>query len=115
MEIQKYGWSLFNAAKLSALRLFLFSVVADGKDGDRLPVENFSLNFSKFSYPSSRQNQKCTMDHSYCKKLIDISVLNFKAMSSASVTVTKKDFSIFLAGKQQKCPDRAPLNHSTSH
>jgi len=38
---------------LTALRL---PVVADGKDGDEVPFENFILSFSKFSYPSLRQN-----------------------------------------------------------
>ena len=40
---------------------------------------------------------------------IDVLVLNFKAMVSARVKVRKKDFCIVLAGKQQKCHDRAPL------
>ena len=41
-----------------------------------------------------RQNQKCTMDYSSCKKLIDVLVLNFKTMSLAPVKVIKKDFCI---------------------
>ena len=49
------------------------------------------------------------MDFSSFNKLIDILVLNFKAMILARVKVRKKDFCIVLAGKQQKCRDRAPL------
>ena len=43
------------------------------------------------------------------KKLIDVLVLNFKAMFSAQVRVGKKDSYIVLAGKQQRCCDRAPF------
>lgn len=69
-----------------------------------------TLNFSKFSYPSLRQNE-CTMDYSSCKELIDVLVLIFKAMFSAREKLENKDFCIVLAGKQ-KCRDRAPLNHT---
>ena len=41
-----------------------------------------------------------TMDYS-CKKLIYVLVLDFKAMFSARVKVSKKDYCIVLAGKQQ--------------
>ena len=41
--------------------------------------------------------------------MIDLFVVNFKAMFSAQVKVRKKDFCLVLAVKQQKCPDRAPL------
>ena len=41
-------------------------------------------------YPSLRQNQKCTIDYSSCKKLTN--VLNSKAVFSAQVKVRKKDF-----------------------
>ena len=41
---------------------------------DCIIFEQFSLNFSKFAYPSLKQNQKCTMDYS-CKKLFDVIVL----------------------------------------
>ena len=71
-------------------------------------LKNLALNF-QFSYRSSRQTQKCIMDYSSCKKLIDVLVLNFKAMFSAGVKVRKKHFCIVLTGKQQKCHDRAPL------
>ena len=50
------------------LDCLLFSVIANGKDGDGLHFEKFSLNFSKFSYSSSMQNQKCTRDYSSWKK-----------------------------------------------
>ena len=40
------------------------------------------------------------MDYS-CKKLIDVLVLDFKAIFSARVKVSEKDFCIVLAGKQQ--------------
>ena len=41
--------------------------------------------------------------------MIDGLVLNFKAMFSARVKVTKKDFCIVLARKRQMCRDRAPF------
>lgn len=54
------------------------------------------------------------MDYT-CKKLIDLFVLNFKAMSLTQVKVRgKKDFCIFFAGKQLMCCDRAPLSNSSS-
>ena len=85
-------------------------VVADGKDGLSLDciLKNL-VDFSKFSYPSYRQNQKCTMDYSSCKKIIDVLVLNFKAAFSTLTKVTKKDFCIVLAGKHQKCLVGVPL------
>ena len=52
------------------------------------------------------------MDYSSSKNLIDVLVLNYEAMFSARVKVRKKDFCIFLAGKPQKCRDRAPLSIS---
>ena len=61
--------------------------------------------FAKFSYLSLRQNQKCTMNYSSCKKLMDVLVLNFKPVFSARVNVRKKDFFIGLAGEQQMCAD----------
>lgn len=90
----------------------LISVVPDGKDGDRIHFEKFSLNFSKFSYPSLKQNQNCTMDYSSSKDLIDVLILNFEVMFSARVKVRKKDFCIVLTGKPQKCRDWAPLSIS---
>lgn len=39
------------------------SVVEDCKDRDGLYVERVSLSFLKFSYPTLRQNQKCTVDN----------------------------------------------------
>lgn len=39
------------------------SVVEDGKDRDGLYVERVSLSFLKFSYPTLRQNQKCTVNN----------------------------------------------------
>lgn len=71
-----------------------------------------TLNFSKFTYPSLRQNE-CTMDYSSCKGLIDVLVLNFKAIFSAPEKLKKKDFCTVLAWKQkQECRGRAPLNHT---
>ena len=81
------------------------SVVPDGKDGDRLHFEKFSLNFSKFSYPSLKQSQNYTMDYSSWNILTDVLVLNFKAMFSVRVKVRMKDFCIALVGKKQKCRD----------
>ena len=47
----------------------LLSVVMGGTDEDRWHFDKCILNnSSKFSYPSLRQNQKCTMDYSSCKK-----------------------------------------------
>ena len=65
--------------------------------------------FLKFSYPSLEQNQNFTMDYSSCKKMIDVLVLNFKAMFSAREKARKKDFCLVLGGKQENCRDRAPL------
>ena len=63
---------------LTALRL---PVVADGKYGDEVPFENFILSFSKFLYPSLRQNQlECAMDYTFCQNWVDVLVPNFKAM-----------------------------------
>lgn len=78
-------WSLNNCTELS--------VVAHGKDRDGLHFEKISLNFSKFSYPSLQQHQKCSMDSSSCKTVIDVLVLNLKAMFWALVKVKRKDFS----------------------
>lgn len=39
------------------------SVVEDGKDRGGLYVERVSLSFLKFSYPTLRQNQKCTVNN----------------------------------------------------
>ena len=66
---------------------------------DRWHFEKFSLNFSKLSYPSLRQSHRFKTDYSSCKKLIDVVILNFKAMFPAHVKVRKKDFCIVLAGK----------------
>ena len=46
------------------------------------------------------------MEYSSCKKLIDVLVLNFKAMLWAQVKVRKKDFCMFFffAGKTAKVP-----------
>ena len=87
-------------------------VVEDGKDGDGFCFEKFNLNFSKFSLLSVlRHNQKCTTDYSR-KKLIEVLVLNFKAMFSARVKVRRKYFCIVLA---LKCFDGAPLDVSSKH
>ena len=44
----------------------------------------------------AKPKKLCTMDYT-CKKLIDLFVLNFKAMSLTQVKVRgKKDFCIFL-------------------
>ena len=56
-----------------------------------------------------RQNQKFTIDYSSCIKLIDVLVLNFKAMFSARVKVRKKGFCIVLAEKQPKCRAKAHI------
>ena len=50
------------------------------------------------------------MEYSSCEKLIDLLVLNFKAMFLAQVKVRKKDFCMVLAKKLRKCRDRAALN-----
>ena len=78
-------------------------VVVDGQDGDGLHFEKFSLDFSKFSYPSLRQKQMRSMDYSSIKK-IDILVLNFKAMFLLQEKVRKNDFSIFFGQKTAKVP-----------
>ena len=73
--------------------------------------KNAASIFSKFSYPSSGQNQKCTMGFSSCKNLIALLVLNFKVMFSVQLKVRKIDFFIVLARKQKRYRDRerAPL------
>ena len=73
--------------------------------------KNVASIFSKFSYPSLGQNQKCTMGFSSCKILIAILVLTFKVMFSAQVKVRKRDFCIVLAREQKRYRDceRAPL------
>ena len=71
----------------------------DGKDGDGLHFEKFSLEFFKVLVPILEQNQKCAMDYSSCHKLIDVLVLNFKVTFSARVKVRKKGFFIVLAGR----------------
>ena len=63
----------------------------------------FSPKFAKFSYPPLGQEQKCSMACPSFKNLIQVLVLNFKAMFSARVKVSKNDFYIVLARKQQKC------------
>ena len=74
-----------------------------------LHFEKLSLNFSKFSYPSYEQNQKCAMDYSSCQKLIDVLVLNFKVTFSAHVKVRKKGFLLDLA----KCTEKQKNNKFT--
>ena len=73
--------------------------------------KNAASIFSKFSYPSSGQNQKCTMGFSSCKKLIALLVLNFKVIFSVQLKVRKIDFFLVLARKQKRYRDRerAPL------
>ena len=58
-------------------------------------------------FQTLRQNQKFTIDYSSCIILIEVLVLNFKAMFSARVKVRKKGFCIVLAGKQPKCRAKA--------
>ena len=66
----------------------MLSVVVDDQHGDGLHFKKLSsLNFSKCSNTSLRQNQKCTMDYSSCKEMIDVLVLSL--------------ILIVLAGKQQ--------------
>ena len=55
---------------------------------------------SIFSYSSGRGPKKIPLIL-LRKKLIDALVLHFKAIFSARVKVSKKDFSIVLAAKQQ--------------
>jgi len=88
---------------------FLLSVVVDGKDGDGLHFEKFSLNFLKVLVPIFKAKPKMYHYYSSCQKLTDVSVLNFKPMFAAWVKVTKKGFCLVMAGKLQKCGDRSPL------
>ena len=46
-------------------------ITTDDPSMHGLHFQECSLNFSKFSYPSLGQNQKCTKDYSSCKKFID--------------------------------------------
>ena len=99
-----HQWKLKNNDEVCSLRLsnstetvLLLSVIADGKDGDRLHVEKFSL---RVLVPILSQNQKCTIYSSSCQKMID--VLNFKAMFSARVKVRKQDFCVVLARQEKK-------------
>ena len=65
----------------------LLSVVADGKDG-------VGLHLFKVLVPIFKAKPKITMDYSSCKKLIDVLVLNLKAMFWAQVKVRNKDFRV---------------------
>ena len=98
-------FALYKYFKLLLLLLVVVVVVVvvDAQDGDGLHVEKFSLDFSKFSYPSLRQKQMRSMDYSSIKK-IDILFLNFKAMFLLQEKVRKKDFSIFFGQKTAKVP-----------
>ena len=98
-------FALYKYFKLLLLLLLVvvIVVVVDGQDGDGLHVETFSLDFSKFSYPSLGQKQMRSMDYSSIKK-IDILVLNFKAMFLLQEKVRKRDFSIFFGQKTAKVP-----------
>ena len=89
--------------------LLLLSIVADCKDGDGLHCEKIEPQPFKVLELSFRQNQKCIMDYSSFKTWNSALVLNIKAMYTARVKVSKKDFSV-LAGKQQNYRDRARLN-----
>ena len=66
--------------------------------------KNAASIFSKFSYPSSGQNQKCTMGFSSCKKLIALLVLNFKVIFSVQLKVRKIDFFFSFGPKTEKVP-----------
>ena len=87
-----HKWKLKTRDAVCLLKTEL-SVTADGKDGDGLHFEK------SIFHGSLRQNQKCTMDYSSCKKLIDVSVLNFKATFSSRVKVREDNFRTVLAGK----------------
>ena len=76
---QKWGWSLFIEDWITAQRPFA-ALCSCGWQGWRLRFENFSVNFSKYWCTFLWQNQKCAMDYSLCKELIDVLGLNFKAM-----------------------------------
>ena len=66
--------------------------------------------FSKFSYPSSGQNQKCTMGFSSCKKLIALLVQNFKVIFSVQLKVRKIDFFLVLARKQKRYRSKTKIH-----
>ena len=57
-------------------------------------LKRISLNFSKFSETIYYQ---CTMNYSYCKTLIDVLVLNFKAMLSRA---SQKDGFLYSFGRK---------------
>ena len=48
-----------------------------------------------------KATRKTYVDYSSCKKLIDVLVLNFRAMLLARVKVTTKNCCIVLTGKQE--------------
>ena len=97
METQKQGQSLFTAH-------LLLSIVADGKDRDGSHFQKYSLNFSKVSSTFLWKNQKCTMDY---KKMIDVLVLNFKAIFWLERRISVYSFGQKIT-QQQYC-DRAPI------
>ena len=83
--MSSHQWKLKSRDEVCLMRpnCSLLSVVVDGKVGMDCILKILLLIFSKFPYLSLRQNQKCIGDYSSCKKMIDVLVLNFKAVFSA--------------------------------
>ena len=109
--MSSHQWKLKSRDEVCLMRpnCSLLSVVVDGKVEMDCILKILLLIFSKFPYLSLRQNQKCSGDYSSCKKMIDVLVLNFKAVFSAWVKVRKNDFCIGLTGEQQMCRHWASL------
>jgi len=73
----------------------MLSVVVDGKNGDGLHFEKFSLNFFKVVISKPKM----------WDGLFFFPKINFKVMFWALIKVTKKDFCLVLPAKQQKWSD----------
>ena len=78
----------------------------DGKNGDGLHFEKFSLNFFKVLISIFKAKPKV------CHGLFFFPKIGFKVMFWVVVKATKKDFCTVLPAKQQKCHDRALMIYS---
>lgn len=106
----EYWSSLLTEDDINALRLFSSLCCCGWQRYGWITFWNILPQLSKFSYLYLRQNQKCAMDCSSCKKKYFSP--NLKAMFSALVKVRAKYFCIALAVTPQKCRDGALLRFS---
>ena len=75
--------------------------------------KNITLNFSVLE-PFLRQNKKCTRNVLLLQKIDLCLSPNFQGNVSGS-SKTGKETLLVLAGKQQKCHDRASLNYHSKN